>query len=232
MDEGWKCLQVAQRSMLLYLDQEELKAVALTMRIEAAKLNPWRQEAVTKLLATEENQGQISIRVFRAALLRDEHYSNDAYKDGIRRATTSGLAFALFIGLATLLFLAWGGNLQQAVENPLATNGANLFDALLGVAVLGYLGATMSAITSSSRSVDHPRIPDIVYSFRVTALRLLVGPVSAVILYFAIQSELYKVVFNLAPPDGYALLVLAFIAGFTERLVLRLVEAIAGKPSS
>jgi hypothetical protein len=134
----------------------------------------------------------------------------------------------LSVGLAALLGLAWTGILRD----PAAAAGADLFDTLLGIAVAGYLGATISAITSAPQLEAGTRIPEIIYSFRVTALRILVGPVSAIILYFAIKSNLYKSVLNLAPPDGYALLVLAFVAGFTERLVLRVVEAIAGKASS
>jgi hypothetical protein len=72
----------------------------------------------------------------------------------------------------------------------------------------------------------------VVYSFRVTVLRLLVGPISAIIVYFAVESNWYDYVLQVPSPDGNALLVLAFVAGFTERLVLRVVEAIAGRPSS
>jgi len=34
-------------------------------------------------------------RVFRAAVLRDEHYHNEAYKDGLRRSSALRLALLL-----------------------------------------------------------------------------------------------------------------------------------------
>jgi len=184
----------------------------------------WRKNAVTKLLTVEKGQDRSVISVFRAALLRDEHYDNNAYKDAIRCTTALMLAFAMFIGFTALLVLFWTGILYQTVRNSPT--------AVLGIALMGYLGATFSAITTVPRPEAHTRIPEVIYSFRVTALRLLVGPVSAIIIYFAAQSDLYESVLKFERPEDYALLVLAFVAGFTERLVLRVVEAIAGKPSS
>jgi hypothetical protein len=76
------------------------------------------------------------------------------------------------------------------------------------------------------------RIPELVNSFRVTLLRLFVGPVSAIVICLAVQSDAYRTIYSNNPLDGATLLVLAFIAGFTERLVARVVEAVAGRPSS
>jgi hypothetical protein len=70
-----------------------------------------------------------------------------------------------------------------------------------------------------------------VSSIHVSALRLLIGPASAILLYFAARTNLYSHLFNFGPNSGdhYIILVIAFVAGFSERLVLGVVEAIAGK---
>ena len=208
----------------------ELSAVAAAMRAEADKLNPWRKKAVLDLLPTGEatDKDRLRKRVFQAALLRDEHYGNEAYKDGIRLVTALWLALALLIGLAALLCLADNGTLTRALADMPKSDNADLYSALLTVAVVGFLGAAMSALTTAPKSDAPSRIPEMVSSFRVIMMRLLVGPVSAIIVFFTVQSDTYSKIFG-SNPDGYGLLVLAFVAGFTERLVRQVVETVAGK---
>ncbi|MET0168046.1 MAG: hypothetical protein ABW318_24035 [Vicinamibacterales bacterium] len=68
-------------------------------------------------------------------------------------------------------------------------------------------------------------------------MRILLGGASAVVVYLALQSQLTSV-FNQTVADAMKSLttttiyVVVFVAGFTERLVLRAVEIIAGKPPS
>jgi hypothetical protein len=225
IDQGWKCFQAAQRIELFALNGTELKAVATAMRKEADKLNVWRKIAVLDLLTVKESESQdLAVRIFRAALLRDEHYSNEAYKNGLRSSNALRLAVVLVIVLLTLFLLARAGHLLGT------TDGTNSFKELLSMGMVGLLGATISAITDAPTPQSTMRIPELVSSIRVTALRLLMGPASAIVIYFVTQSDLYSAIFKTRPED-YALLVIAFVAGFTERLVLRVVEMIA-KPTA
>ena len=220
IDQGWKCLFNAQRLELLYLYPDELDAAAMAMRHEADKLNGWRKAAVVGLLTVKDCENQRPNRVFRAALIRDEHYNNEAYKDGLRRGVALRLAVVL---VATLLALLW----LSAYLGPTFSDN-NLFATLRSMAMVGLLGATISAMTDTPR-LGSTRIPEMASSIRVTLLRLLIGPASAIVLYFVIQSNFYSAVFRFGQPNGYAILVIAFAAGFSERLVLRVVETIAGK---
>ena len=101
---------------------------------------------------------------------------------------------------------------------------------LLSVAVFGLLGAIISAIFSSSKA-GPLRIPEMVSSFQATTLRLLVGPASAIALYFVARSELSPQVFKsiLSNDYGAATLAIAFVAGFSEQIVRRVVESFAGE---
>jgi len=54
------------------------------------------------------------------------------------------------------------------------------------------------------------------------------GPASALVLYFVAQSTIFDQIFKY-PLNDNTLLILALAAGFSERLVLRVVETIAGK---
>jgi hypothetical protein len=174
-------------------------------------------------------------RLFRAALLRDEHYDNAAYKDTLLRSNSLSLAVILAGTLAALLWMGSAGYLPSTIPAPDRANltpESDSFATLLAVAVVGLLGATFSAIISATKPSGPVRVPELVSSLRVTLLRLLIGPASAIVIYFVTRSTLYSFVFTFARPEDYALLTIAFVAGFSERLVLRAVETIAGKDTN
>jgi len=98
------------------------------------------------------------------------------------------------------------------------------------VALAGLLGATVSAITESQRADLSSRIPETASTLRFTALRLLIGPTSAILFLIIAKSSLYEQMIRLPRPDGHLMFLIAFAAGFAaERVVARAVELIAGK---
>jgi 8-oxo-dGTP diphosphatase len=223
IDGAWKCLHTAKQLELLYLDTEQVNAAAMAIRAEAPKLYGWRKDAVDQLLMVKEGENHKPERVLQAAVIRDEHYDNEAYKDDLRSNNNMRFAIVLFLVVASLLGLSWLGYL------PLASR-PNEAAMLLSVAIFGLLGSTISATTATSKPSNPSRIPEMVSSIHVTALRLLVGPASAILLYFVAQTDLYKELFHFGSAgDRYGILAIAFVAGFSERLVLRVVEAITGK---
>jgi hypothetical protein len=225
IDEGWRCLQSAQRLLLSLSSGAELRAEAASMRAEADKLAGWRKGAVEALLQEEPSVEDL----VKAAEIRDEHYSNQAYKDGIQRSSMSFLAGALASAVLLLFATVFWGDVVGSIGSYTAHAGS--VGLLFGLAVVGLLDSSVSAITRAARSQGPARIPEMVASFHITFLRLTMGPVSAIVVYFLIQSNLYDSVFNLPRPNGFGLLVIAFAAGFSERLVLRVVELIAGGSS-
>lgn len=230
VDCGWKHLQAAERLKLMCAGHAEVKAVAVVIRAEADKLNAWRKRASQDLLLIDSDHPYDRHRVLQAALVRDEHYNNQAHKDAIRRHLAEWLAVALFVGLVALLILAGFGMLDRILPPPAAgVARPDHFAAIIVMAVMGVLGAAFSAAISVGPPDGKSRIPETLYSTQVTWLRLLIGPVSAIVAYFAIQSNLYKEVLSLPRPEGFALLLVGFGFGFSERWVLRLVEAVVGK---
>jgi 8-oxo-dGTP diphosphatase len=240
IDRGWTCLHKARQLELLYLDAPQLDAVAMAMQHEAEKLKDWRKKAVLRLLSVDdENQGQKKgepprspkasrENIFYAAQIRDEHYDNGAYKDSLRRSNMLLFAIILPVVLAAVLGLSYLQYLPS-YEPPQAAVPPQM-EMLLSVAVFGLLGAIVSAIVSSSKA-GPSRIPEMVSSFQVTALRLLVGPASAIALYFVARSELSPHIFKSILSDNYgaATLAIAFAAGFSEQIVRRVVESFAGE---
>ena len=114
IDRGWKCFHNAQQIELLHLGDAQLCAAAMAIRSEADKLGGWRKAAVMKLLDRDCCETGLKAGVFQAARIRDEHYDNEAYKDGLRRRRSLCFASILGIVVAALLGLSWGKSLPSA----------------------------------------------------------------------------------------------------------------------
>jgi len=235
VDRGWRCLRAARRVELLVTDDLCPEVEALGK--EAAKLDGWRRDAVKVLLAghcPDKAAGENvpnRASVCRAAALRDEHYDNQAYKDVLRRGHAARLA--VLLGLVLLALFRWvhGGALAEWVRAAAASDRINLYQVLVTVGLFGLLGATVSAILAVPVSSASTRIPETASTLRVTVLRLFMGPAAAVLLFVVCQSKLATTIFNFTSLDPYTLLAIAFVAGTSERLVLRVVRTIAGNPS-
>ncbi|MGH6961585.1 MAG: hypothetical protein ACREE7_13970 [Dongiaceae bacterium] len=228
---AWRCYHAARRLELVGLSDDARLAAASIMRKEAAKLGAWRKEAIQNVLGPEDAPNATVERLYQAAEARDEHYDNEAYKDRLRRGAAIRLAVVLVILLPIILWAFHGGYIDVAACPGGTIECPDLAQALIGVALFGLLGATVSAILAKPSATDSPRIPEMASTVRVTILRLLMGPASAILVYLAVRSELYEKIFAFGRPDPIGMLVIAFVAGFSERLVLSVVEAIAGKPA-
>jgi uncharacterized SAM-binding protein YcdF (DUF218 family) len=100
-------------------------------------------------------------------------------------------------------------------------------DMLLSIFLLGLLGATISATFSLMATRGRFRIPEAIAAFLMTIMRVSIGGVSALAIYFLFKSELYQDVLNIQIASLYSFLVLAFISGFSERFVKRALDAAA-----
>jgi hypothetical protein len=239
IDQGWRLLHAARRAEILALDQEELEHRATVVRAESEKLKSWRQKAVQGLLGTlDKPEAKIDRgAVFEAATLRDEHYDNQAYKDRLLRTQVLVLALILAAILVPLLWLMIdrvpvpGGDASNVSGSDVAPFGV--------IALFGLLGATVSGMLRASDGGQSARIPELTAAIRVTTLRILMGAASAVVVCVFLRSslgrslgqslfssEIAQALKELRPYTAYAI---AFVAGFSERLVVRAVEAVAGK---
>ena len=225
IDQAWRLLHAARRMEILALDEKaELPAMVAVLRQEAEKLKSWRQKAIHDLLGTQEKPKDAGAgEVYQAALIRDEHYNNQAYKDGLIRTQILWLVLILAAVVGGLLWMGGSGHL-------LATG----FYTFVGVALFGLLGGTVSAMLQASDAGQSSRIPETTAAIRVTFMRVCMGAASALIVYVFLKSELpgvlnqelTKGMKTLEPFTAYSI---AFVAGFSERLVLRAVEHVGGK---
>ncbi len=226
IDAAWKCFNGAQRMELYGLDAHGLGARIIELRKEASKVKRWRAEAMERLL--EEKGGKLPPvdYIYRAALLRDEHFSNRAYIQGIVRRHMFNLASLLLLLIATFALLEKEGKIPFGVINdadPVAL-------ILVAVALFGLFGGVISAALKVPSSTNDANVPETVASGWVTILRMATGAGSAVIVYIALKSGLAGF-FNIPAENMsyYTIYTISFVAGFSERLVLRVVGEFAGK---
>jgi hypothetical protein len=105
---------------------------------------------------------------------------------------------------------------------------------LFAIALFGLLGGTLSATLRASDTRLSSRIPEMTAGNRVTFMPILVGGASAIAIYSFLRSDLTGV-FNaevakaLEPDQPFTAYAIAFASGFSERLVRRAVEELAGK---
>jgi ADP-ribose pyrophosphatase YjhB (NUDIX family) len=221
IDKGWKCFNAAQRMELFALKPgEELQSRAIVLKEEAEKLRSWRKRATYELLSGLTKGTSDHEKVYVASLLRDEHYANQAYKDGILRTHFMLLALILIAVLSFLFVLIFDGIITTVQSpNPLM---------FLCVALFGLFGGTVSAIFKAPESTQASRIPELTATIRITLLRMCLSVASAIVVYFFILSDLSDKL-NLKTTESYTIFAISFVAGFTERLMMRAIGHVAGK---
>jgi len=230
IDEGWKCFHGAQRMEIFGLEnKKELAAAASILRQESSKLGSWRKKATHDLIGSPESPKKDigKEHVYRAALLRDEHYNNTYYKIKLLRIQLTTLSFILFSVISGLVvyFITISKNDNLNFENISALSW------LLGVALFGLLGGTVSAIFKVRSAFTQSRIPELISNYIITFMRVFVGAASAIIIYIFLKSGLADMIFkfDIKLENPFLIFAISFVAGFTERLVIKAVEAVAGK---
>jgi hypothetical protein len=225
-ERGWRLFHATQRLELygLRAHPEAFRVRANSIRAEALqKLRSWRRAQVEALRPPANPAAEVSDAEFaatrEAALLLHEHFANEAVK-----ARVEGIHIRVLIVTALVAAVLWWWTCAAAVlaagddlplDNPCFLGSALLF---------GVMGAVFSALTSFFTRVASQTIPEQAFSNRVTLARLAVGALSALVVYVALASGLISVgKLNMTPP---LLLVVAFAAGFSERLVIRALERV------
>lgn len=232
IDKGWKCFHSAQRIELLMLDKGDndiLLAKAKQIRIESEKLNGWRKAAIISLLPEDVKQEKLLPEIlFDAALIRDQHYDNQAYKDDLRRSYDTSLV-TLMILILVWLYVAHQHDFLNLNLDNMAIQSSQI---VIGVITFGIFGALFSAILKSADNSNiSTRIPEMTLSIHITLLRVALGAASAVIVYIILQSELVSILNEniteiIEDMTVATVYVIAFVSGTSERLVLKAIENI------
>lgn len=219
VDTGWNQTYRAREFLIAGYDADEVTRAAVVLRDElevSGKFSEWRRAAARHLLepvlasatgAGPMNERDRSARLQEGVRIRNENFANEYRKLTLLRRHQRSL---LSIGSASMLILI----MVLAANAPrLGTSGVDQAWLMVAAVLLGVVGAVTSAAQRSSR-ISHGRIPHQLGSYVASTSRVPIGAVAGLLVWLAGNT-------GLAPSTGTAasILVGAFAAGFTERLV-------------
>ncbi|MFA8435019.1 MAG: hypothetical protein ACEPOZ_10930 [Marinifilaceae bacterium] len=232
LDEAWKCFHEAKRLEIYDCSTSELIVHARILREESVKLKEWRRKAVLSLVGNEDSSFGTCLtseQVYRAMLIRDEHYSNQYHKNNLIRGQLRLLLLLLIVFLM-FVFIYFHRNFPFR-STLIREDSLSHCSCIWGVLWFGLLGATSSAVLYVRKSYKGTRIPEIVSNVYITLSRIVIGAAFAVMIYILLKTnlaaELKIFSFEISQPFDY--FALAFSSGFTERFALSAIQKIADK---
>jgi hypothetical protein len=161
------------------------------------------------------------LRLYYALQIRDEHSTNVYRRISLLRWQLTAISAVLVLTLASILVLAaWK---PIALTEP--PDGPRMW---VWVLLFGTLGGCLTSLLSAGKPSGVARIPEQRSQFLVAAARPLVGGAAALFAYALFAAGIVRLGTG---ERAAALLALAFVAGFSERLVTGAAESVAGGDS-
>ena len=236
IDEAWKCFHATQRMEVYSMDTDQIIVKAALMRSEAEKIGGWRQKAIQELLdiktlfssppqnLKEMPPSGVVEKVIQSALLRDECFQNQAHKDALVKEHIRFLSLVA-ITVVVMLLLFW--LITKGINSSISQNAL----VLLHCPLFGMLGAVFSAALNVQRTALSSHIPELLNARILTTLRLFIGGISAFIIFIFINSQFVSSLFSLDSNNKisyiYSFYFIAFVSGFSERLVLKAIDTVS-----
>lgn len=200
------------------------RALEVSLQADVEELDEDYRREMTVLLEQDEPVDEYHRRI-SVALNGLYRHHRDTHMQSVRGALLeSQLRFFLFVVVLCLLslFAIWAYFFGEVGVSPTVSLFSTPF---IGTVVLfGALGAAVSSLMSLSSVLNDSAIPERVGSRWLAVSRVTVGATSALILYVFVIAELVNI-FVITPSS---LLAIAFVGGFTERLLVKAVNAVGG----
>ena len=225
---AWQLLRSAQRTQLKLDPKGALLFKKNALYHEAdQKLKNWRKDAILDFVENgqkkDEETGEKSIN--REALTEaygvlHEHFSNIYTKNRSILKQLFTLSFTAFGALLAFLFIIWKNNMILDLPITSVLTMPTTFSVLL----FGTMGACLSAIFSLAGGVKGIKIPKLQVNLWITLTRPVIGAISALVIFIFIISGILFPNQNL---NTAGILSISFVAGFSERLIIRAVETVA-----
>lgn len=230
IDQAWKVLDAAHRQEVFAMEDEERKAKAREVIHESSKLGKWRREAIGQILEVEGDDKvptEFNADALHKALeIRDVGFSNLFHKISLRKRHLLFCAFALLAVTVGIVVLGYVGSADSSpfakAECPAEgcpVRAAHIWGALL----FGALGAVFSVSYTLTYQPLDARIPEQRLGSFLMWMRPVIGAAAALVAYVFALSGVFEGIFDpdfQRPPAFFAL---AFIAGFSERLIVKVI---------
>ncbi len=211
---AWMHLHRGRRFLYESYDDDERLERARALRAEAEeKLTNWRKQALAAILPLDSKTAPSTGALVLAQFLLDEHFENVYFKLEMLGHRVRQLPWLL--GALVLLLLLGALWLSQDPARSVFFSPRQLLLILL----LGATGAGVSIALSLKALTG--RIPEVLRGWTETAVRPLMGALSAVVVVGIVQSELLP----LEAPTMTQLYAYATITGFSDQVLVRLMAA-------
>jgi hypothetical protein len=213
---AWDCLEQFDRQLVYLLPEEELAALWRSLRAEASeKLWGHRLKAVQEIAAAVGTSPPPVAAV--AEVLRHLHTAsqNQYHKmDQLRRqiAYVGAFLLVLVLGLLVETRLGFFAHYSPTLDHALQIG-----------TLLGLVGGLLSVAFTVARTDEKGKIPALRASFEVAVIRPFIGAALALPVVLLVES---KVVTIAGVEPVWAVGLACFLAGFSERWFLGLVEGL------
>ncbi len=224
-----KSLEASKRLALFSLDEKQVPKAASGIRIQAERLNDPAKKSIQTLLGDNSPGGaEIDNRsLYLATQIRDEEYSKNRHLQSLKgRSLRSRL---VFLSAAVVLILAYFISLSYLPGADLITQtdgsrSINLVPLLTGTLLFGLFGASFSAFLRFHRTSGDVDQDEFITGNLFSAAKIAAGAASALIVFVLLESNLIGLMpleFTLQPSSYYTYFLIAFLAGFSERFILK-----------
>lgn len=242
INDGWEAFHSAQQWALHALSASEVKSEAVALKRQStAKLVGWMRESAVESIAMVEAElcsaegakahdwraesGRAPAAAY-AELITTRRLLDQSSQDMYVRLRLVGERLLLATVMLAVLLVGLGFAVAADVldENLAKVSVLHHFGVYLMIGLLGILGALLSFALGSLGSLEHSarrKIYELASGrYPATVARILVGAAAAIVVAIAVQSGI--VTLN---PDWLPMIAVA--AGFSERLVRRIVESLS-----
>lgn len=230
---GYEYLNIAEREAVFLMTRMERKVRAQSLRTEARNTdkfrNSWRIQAILSLLEAgraDNSTGTIAaerdIDVLPEALAEAVAHRNTLDRNSHRKTDKVRWQLAwlgFIVGSLVLIALAF------VIRCPLPTD-PNKMNLLAYGIYLGLLGGFVSSAITQRTADRKARVPEIEVSFYAALARGFLGAATSIPVYLLVKAGLITVG-NTESSFTWGLLLLCFLAGFSERWFLNAVTSVA-----
>ena len=219
---GWALIHLAQELEVNTYDHVTLtvKATVVSAELSSPKFSGWRRAAIVRQLepvmrVDAKGQPALLLAERRAFFLDVVQNRSEVFANEYRNVAITRRYQAILLVIAMVILV--GALIGVAFANPEFEGGADAWWAATGAALSGALGGITSALQRTARrSVE--RIPERLGSLVSSLSRPAIGAIAGVTVFLAVRAGVTQ---TASEQQVAYLLLLAFGAGFTERLVVR-----------
>jgi hypothetical protein len=233
IDQAWVCFHAARRVDLYgYAACDRLRGGETSLVRERAmeinreateRLSGWRAKAVSDLLCNQSGQVRrnppVHAVMWARRLVDEANQANHAKRRYLQRQ----LRYLLGFGIVALTIFMIG----VTRVNPFVAADVMLPAFALYIPLVGMLGAALFGVRSASKTATSSNVPQNFTPLGVVLARVFIGSLSAVALYLGLTAGVIDVVDDGTLTPALLLLV-AFAAGYSERLAPQAVERVSG----